>query len=109
GYWGPNLVRNLYEVADAEVACICDTDVGALEAVGRRFPAVGQTPRFEDVLDDESIDAVAIATPVSTHYKLAADALRAGKHVFVEKPLASSSAMAGKLVELAAEQDLVLM
>jgi predicted dehydrogenase len=109
GYWGPNLVRNLYELEDAEVASICDTRRERLDGVRRRFPGIPWTTSFKDVLADRSIEAVAIATPVSTHYPLVAEALRAGKHVFVEKPLASSSAEAEELIELARERGLVLM
>jgi predicted dehydrogenase len=109
GYWGPNLVRNLQELPDAEVACICDVELEAVERVGRRYPGIRQTDRFEDVLADPDVEAVAIATPVGTHYPLAATALRAGKHAFVEKPLAGSSAEAASLVELAERSGVVLM
>jgi len=109
GYWGPNLVRNLHEVEDAEVAWICDLDTDALEVIGRRYPAVKRTTRIEDVLGDDSVDAVAIATPVTTHSPLATAALEAGKHVFVEKPLAASSQEATALIELADQKGLILM
>jgi predicted dehydrogenase len=109
GYWGPNLVRNFHEVEDVEVAAICDLDESALAAIGRRYPAVARTTRFADVVGDPSIDAIAIATPVSTHFPLASQALRAGKHVFVEKPLAASSAEGTALMALAEERGLVLM
>jgi predicted dehydrogenase len=109
GYWGPNLVRNFYEVAEAEVACVCDLRPETLEIVARRYPAVERTTEFGDVLGDDTIDAVAVATPVASHYALAAAALRAGKHVLVEKPLAASSAEASSLIALAEQQGLVLM
>jgi predicted dehydrogenase len=109
GYWGPNLVRNLHEVADVEVAWICDLDEDALERVGRRYPAVGRTTRIDDVLNDPSVDAVAIATPVSTHAPLGLRALAAGKHVFVEKPLAASAVEARALIDAAASRGLVVM
>ena len=109
GYWGPNLVRNLYELPEAEVACVCDTRPAPLEAIRRRYPGVATTTRYGDVLADETIEAVAIATPVGTHYHLAAEALQAGKHTFVEKPLAGSSADAAHLIALADRQRLVLM
>jgi predicted dehydrogenase len=109
GYWGPNLVRNLHELLEAEVACVCDLREDALAGIGRRYPAVARKTRFEDVLADPAIEAVAIATPVSTHFRLAAEALAAGKHVFVEKPLAASSAEAVALIELAESAGLVLM
>ena len=109
GYWGPNLVRNLHEVEDAEVAWICDRRTEALAKMSKRYPAVACTEDLGEVLDDPSVDAIAIATPVSTHFALASLALRRGKHVFVEKPLAASSAVAVDLVELAAAEQLVLM
>jgi predicted dehydrogenase len=109
GYWGPNLVRNLHELSLADVACVCDRREDLLEKIGRRYPAVARTTSYDDILRDPSIDAVAIATPVGTHYELAGAALRAGKHVFVEKPLASSREEAAALVALSRERDLVLM
>ena len=109
GYWGPNLVRNLYELPEAEVAYVCDTRPEAFERVGRRYPTIAQTTSYDELLEDPSLDAVAIATTVSTHYELARRALEAGKHVFVEKPMAGSSAEALALIELAADRRLVLM
>ena len=109
GYWGPNLVRVMHDVADSEVAWICDLDTRALEKIGRRYPGVRRTTHLEEVLADDSVDAVALATPVSTHFPLARRALAAGKHVFVEKPLAASAAEAIQLAALADEHGLVLM
>jgi predicted dehydrogenase len=109
GYWGPNLVRNLHELPEAEVATVCDMRRDALDRIHRRYPAVACTRHLEDVLNDRSIDAVAIATPVSSHYALATSCLHAGKHVFVEKPLTASSASARDLIALAEERELVLM
>ncbi len=109
GYWGPNLVRALHEVEQAQVTWICDLDSDHLEKIGRRYPAVGRTMDIDDVLADECVDAVAIATPVSTHYPLAKRALEAGKSVFVEKPLAASTEEALALAELAEERGLLLM
>ena len=109
GYWGPNLVRNLYEVEDADPALVCDLRPEALETIKRRYPSVRTTTRFEDVLADPEIEAVAIATPVSSHFELAARTLESGKHVFVEKPLTASSDEALELIELAEELGLVLM
>jgi predicted dehydrogenase len=109
GYWGPNLVRNLHEVEDARPELVCDLRTDALEAVARRYPAVRTTSSFDEVLADPAVDAVAIATPVSSHFELAARALEAGKHVFVEKPLTASSDEALELIELAEEGGLVLM
>jgi predicted dehydrogenase len=105
GYWGPNLVRNLHELAAAEA----DLRPEVLDVLGRRFPAVRQTRDLDEMLDDESLDAVAVVTPVSTHHDLAVRALQAGKHVFVEKPLAASSDQAIDLIRVADERGLVLM
>jgi predicted dehydrogenase len=109
GYWGPNLVRNVHELAAGELLVVCDLRQDALDAIARRYPAVETTTSFDDVLEDDRVDAVVIATPVSTHHRLASAALRAGKHVFVEKPLAASSQEAEELLELAAQLDLTLM
>jgi predicted dehydrogenase len=109
GYWGPNIVRNLHEMPAAEVVAVCDRREEALDAVGRRYPALHRTADFEEVIDDSSVEAVVVATPVSTHHGLAQEALETGKHVFVEKPLAASSGHAVNLVELADERGLVLM
>jgi predicted dehydrogenase len=109
GYWGPNLLRNLMELEDAEVIRICDRREDVLATHLRRYPALRPTTRYEAVVNDGDVDAVVIATPVSTHYGLALAALEAGKHVFVEKPLASSSDEARELVRLADAAGLVLM
>jgi predicted dehydrogenase len=98
GYWGPNLARNLDELDGAELAWICDRDEARLERYGARFSAARKTTGYEDVLADPELDAVAIATPVVTHFELAREALLAGKHVFVEKPLALDDAEARDLV-----------
>jgi predicted dehydrogenase len=110
GYWGPNLVRNLHELPEAaEVVAVCDARPAKLEAMHRRYPALATTESYADILGDRSIEAVVLATPVSTHHPLAAAALRAGKHVFVEKPLAASTEEAADLIELADERGLVVM
>jgi predicted dehydrogenase len=109
GYWGPNLVRNLHELPEAEVVCVCDRSELARTRIHRRYPAILCVDDVEDVLADPSVDAVALATPVASHFELGAAALRAGKHVFVEKPLASSSREALELAELAQRRQRVLM
>ena len=109
GYWGPNLVRNLHELPEADLACVCDASEKALDTIALRYPAVPGTTEFDDVLTDDSIDAVVLATPVSTHYALGMRALQAGKHLFVEKPLAASSEEATDMIEAADERGLVLM
>jgi predicted dehydrogenase len=109
GYWGPNLARNLYELDDAELVAICDLKRDRLNGLRRKLPGVRRTTSYRDVLADPSIEAVAIATPVSTHFELARAALEAGKHVFVEKPLAASAAEGAELLELSDQNGLVLM
>ena len=109
GYWGPNLARNLNDLPEAELVWACDLDADVLASVARRFPTAQTTTRYEDILDDAGVEAVAIATPISTHHELAAAALMAGKHAFVEKPLAASSAQAVDLMRLASSRGLVLM
>ena len=109
GYWGPNLVRNLLDLAGADIVWVCDSNEARLKAVAHRYPAIEATRSLEDLLNDTSLEAIAIATPVSTHYSLAAKTLDAGKHVFIEKPLADSSEKARKLIELATARGLVLM
>jgi predicted dehydrogenase len=109
GYWGPNLVRNLHELSSADVTWACDLRAEALAPFKHRYPALATTTRFDKVLEDPATDAVAIVTPVGTHYELAAAALRAGKHVLVEKPLAASSGDALDLIRLAEREGLVLM
>jgi len=109
GYWGPNLVRALHEIPGVEVVYACDLRQDSLDKVGARYPAVHLTQSFDDVLADSSVDAVAIATSVSTHFSLAQAVLKAGKHVFIEKPMAGSFQEAIELVELAEERELTLM
>ncbi len=109
GYWGPNLVRNLQELPQVRGMTACDRRTDRLAAIMHRFPAAKATTSYDEVLADASIDAVLIATPISTHHQLAAAALEAGKHVLVEKPLAASSEEVLSLMKLADEGGLVLM
>jgi predicted dehydrogenase len=109
GYWGPNLLRVLGDNVDARVRWICDLDPERLGKYRRRYPDARVTTRLERVLADPTVDAVIIATPVDTHYDLAGRALEAGKHVFVEKPLAPSSELADELAVMAAQRDRILM
>ncbi|MES1248644.1 MAG: Gfo/Idh/MocA family oxidoreductase [Actinomycetota bacterium] len=106
-YWGPNLVRNFNDLA--ELTWLCDLEEKQLAQLGARYPAAKTTTRFDDLLADDSLDAVVIATPVPTHYALAKQALEAGKHVFVEKPPAMRAAEMDELVALAGANDRVLM
>jgi len=107
GYWGPNLARNFGELAD--LRWLCDLSPDLLAGASTRHPQARTTTDFEDLLADPDLDAVVIATPVVTHYELAKQALAAGKHVFVEKPQAQTSAEAEELLGLAQERGLVLM
>jgi predicted dehydrogenase len=109
GYWGPNLLRVLGEDADVEVRWICDLDTSRLAKYRRRHPSAHVTTRLDRILADPRVDAVVLATPVDTHYELALRALEAGKHVFVEKPLATSSELADDLVRVARGRQRVLM
>ena len=109
GYWGPNLVRNFANTEGAQITAICDMDASKLARGQRLHPGVVITREFQDLLIDSRIDAIAVATPVHTHYELALAALRAGKHVFVEKPLAQTSEQARRLVEEAERRKLILM
>jgi predicted dehydrogenase len=109
GYWGPNLLRVLADDASVVVKTICDRDEDRLARFQRRYPAAQGTTEFQRVLADREIDGVVIATPVFTHYELAAASLRAGKHTFVEKPLAPSPSLSDELMALALEHDRVLM
>src|SRR5581483_5369190 len=107
GAWGQNLVRNLDELAD--LAWICDSSPERRELFGRRYPGARAAASFEQMLEDGSVEAVVIATPVPTHYALARLALEAGKHVFVEKPPAMRADEMEELVRLAEERGRVLM
>jgi predicted dehydrogenase len=109
GYWGPNLLRVLADGPEFEVRWMCDVDQSRLERFGRRYPAVRTTRKLEDLLDDTELDAVVIATPVYSHIALATRSLIAGKHTFVEKPLATSTTGAEDLVRLAMTQERALM
>jgi predicted dehydrogenase len=106
-YWGPNLVRNFNDIAD--LTWLCDLDEAQLQTIGARYPNARTTSSFEELLTDDTLDAVVIATPVPTHYTLAKQALQAGKHVFVEKPPAMRAEEMDELVSLAVERDRVLM
>jgi len=109
GYWGPNLVRNFADVPSAQVAMVSDRRGERLAEVARRYPGVRTTTDPNALIDDPDVDAVVIATPVQHHFELAMAALRAGKHVLVEKPIASSSEQAERMIEEARRRRLVLM
>jgi predicted dehydrogenase len=109
GYWGPNLVRCAVENDNCIVERICDSDLDALAKLTRRYPGIEATQDLDEVLDDDRINGVLIATPVTTHYDLVKRSLLAGKNVMVEKPLAATSEQCSELIEIAQEQNLVLM
>jgi predicted dehydrogenase len=109
GYWGPNLARNLAEIPEFRLHALCDRDAMPLRALGRRYPHAHTTADFEEVLADDGIEAVVVATPPTTHARLAKRALLAGKHVLVEKPLATKLSDGLELAELAAATGLTLM
>ena len=109
GYWGPNIARNVAESPRAELSWVCDMNPEALRVASKRYSGTATTTSIEEMLDDPELDAVAIATPVSTHYDLARAALDAGKHVLVEKPLAASLTQAQDLVDRAERAGLVLL
>lgn len=109
GYWGQNLLRNFCELEEAEVIMACDFDSRALLRSKRKYPTIEITQSYQDVLVDPRVDAVVLATPVSSHYTFAKQALEAGKHVLVEKPLARSSQEVLDLIELAEKHGKNLM
>ena len=107
GYWGPNLARNFDELAD--LAWLCDLDAERRQRFAARYPEARVTAELDDLLADDSLDAIVVATPVPTHYELAKQALQAGKHVLVEKPPAMRATEMDELVDLAVSSDQVLM
>jgi predicted dehydrogenase len=109
GYWGPNIARNLAAIDGCEVRWLCDGDPSALERLASSFPGASTTTKLDELLGDGELDAIALATPVPTHAELAIAVARAGKHCFVEKPLATSAADAEAAVEAAADARRVLM
>jgi predicted dehydrogenase len=109
GYWGPNLVRNFVESEHTQVLGVADMASSRLKLVEARYPHIQTSTDARALIANPKIDAIVVATPVSTHFDLAMEALRAGKHVLVEKPLASTSGQALRLIEEAARRKRVLM
>jgi predicted dehydrogenase len=109
GYWGPNIVRNFQALEQCELVTLCDKSPDALRRAQRLYPGLGLTTDFNDILKSPDIDAVAVVTPVWTHYDLAKAALLNGKHVFVEKPFTANSRQAEELIELAYRKNLKIM
>lgn len=109
GYWGPNLARNFASLADSRLAAVCDLETGRLEHLKRTHPEAAAYADFALMLKDAGTEAIVVATPAHTHHALAKAALLAGKHVLVEKPMATSSAECEELIEIAGSKDLILM
>ena len=109
GYWGPNHIRNFNALPNANVLLCCDKDVSRLERMKNLYPVIKTTTEADTLFNDEHLDATVIATPVFTHFDLARQALEAGKHVLVEKPVTHSVETCLALIDLAERQDLVLM
>ena len=109
GYWGPNIVRNLHGVDSVKVEMVCDKSESRLAQARKAYPGIRTVTDSAEVLRSPKIDAVAVITPVWSHYELAKQALENGKHVFIEKPFTSSSAQADELIELAARKKLTIM
>lgn len=109
GYWGPNVVRNFHGLENCQVVAVCDKNPDALRRANRLYPGVHLTTDFSEILNSTDIDAVAVVTPVWTHFELAKSALQNGKHVFVEKPFTASTQQAEELIELADRKNLKIM
>lgn len=109
GYWGPNLVRNFNSVSDCKVKYVCDFRAERLAIVNKQYPSIITSASFDEALDDLSVEAVIIATPVFTHFDLAKKALLKGKNVLIEKPMTSTSSEAFQLQELAQKMNRLLM
>ena len=109
GYWGPNIVRNLDRLEKTEVIAVCDKRVEARQKVKKVYPSVRVTDDPDELMSSPDIDAIAVVTPVWTHYELAKAALENGKHIFVEKPFTSNAAQAEELIALAAKNNLKIM
>ncbi len=109
GYWGPNLIRNFHDLPQSKVATVCDLNEERLRPLAKKYAGVQLTTRYDELLRDRTIDAVVVATPISTHYELASRAIRAGKHVLVEKPLSATTREGERLVRLARRSRKILM
>jgi predicted dehydrogenase len=109
GYWGPNIVRNLSQLEEVEVVSVCDKSAASRRRVKAAHPHVHVTADLDELMSSPQIQAIAVITPVWTHYELAKTALEHGKHVFVEKPFTSNAAQAEELIDLAAKKNLKIM
>ena len=109
GYWGPNLIRNFHSIPECKLKLACDVDEGRLAHMRRLYPGIKTTNNVDTVINDAEVDAIAIATPVRYHFEMARKSLLAGKHTFIEKPMASSVKECEELIELAEKHNLTLM
>jgi predicted dehydrogenase len=109
GYWGPNIIRNFNALSGVNVKALCDRIPERLSAMKNNYPGIETTNDFNQIINDSEIHGVAIATPVNTHFELAKKSLMAGKHTFIEKPMASSSEQCRELIKLAEDKKLTLM
>ncbi len=109
GYWGPNIVRNFNSIEGVKVSSICDRNQDAMNRARKSYPHVNLTTEPNDILNSPEVDAVAVITPVSTHFELAKKAIQNGKHVFVEKPFTATVAQAEQLIELAEQKRRTIM
>lgn len=109
GYWGPNLVRNFWEISDTEVLMCCDVRQQRLEFIKKRYPSIEITTNYDHMLENGRIDAIAIATPAQSHFYLAKKALEHNKHLLIEKPITLSSEEAKELIELAEKKNRIIM
>ena len=109
GYWGPNLIRNFSSLSDCRVKSVCDTNNDRLRHIQGLNSGIEVTSNLDDLLTDESIDAIAIAVPTCLHFEIGKKCLQAGKHVLIEKPLTRTIKECEELIELAEMQKLVLM
>lgn len=109
GYWGPNLIRNFNALSECCLKAVCDSDDGQLAVMKAAYPDIDTHSSFEIFINDKDLDAVVIATPVRYHYQMAMESLEAGKHTFIEKPMATTVAECNKLIEMAELKGLTLM
>ncbi len=109
GYWGPNLIRNFTQFPNVRMKTACDLNKERLRHISQLYPSVGTSTDMDEIINDPEVDAVVVATPVTSHYPIAKKLLENGKHVLVEKPMAASIAEAEELNELAQDRGLVLM
>lgn len=109
GHWGPNHIRNFSAFSDVYVSSVCDKDIGRLKYISKSYPQIETTTDYHSILKNKKIDAIVVATPTFTHYKIVKDCLKAGKDVLCEKPLAANTQDASELVDIAKKNERTLM